>query len=370
MPKPKTQKPAKPKPAKPHYNWRISEAAHGILSKDWTLDKDEHQSDVLDRVLAFAGVAKKLASIMELPVGQIAPDALLAAATTRFEALSGNLKATADQMAQLKAQHDASQRTVALLTSERDALSARVAALQAELKDAATRHAPPVELLPFARRVLELSSHAGSLPPAELQSSLMRLAIDAITQAEGAAPAAVAPPPASCPCSLAATAHNANAAPTAATSSTRSHRTPTQQPQTVAAPAPTTTPMPVDGQTPDGHDGQNVNTSDAPPAEKNRNTAKAEAKLEKALEYLATLNTTATAKPDKWVVNASILASLTGCYRPAINTFIEARKQKIDELNAAHGLGPGHNRATARTHPNAIPELVKRFKEEVLGQPF
>ena len=60
--------------------------------------------------------------------------------------------------------------------------------------------------------------------------------------------------------------------------------------------------MPVDGQTPDGHDGQNASAADAPPAEKNRNTAKAEAKLEKALEYLATLNTTATAKPDKWVV--------------------------------------------------------------------
>ena len=97
MPKPKTQKPAKPKP---HYNWRISEAAHKALAKDWTLIKDEHQSEVLDRVLAFAGVSKKLASIMELPVGQIAPDALLAAATTRLEALSGNLKATADQMAQ------------------------------------------------------------------------------------------------------------------------------------------------------------------------------------------------------------------------------------------------------------------------------
>jgi hypothetical protein len=56
-----------------------------------------------------------------------------------------------------------------------------------------------------------------------------------------------------------------------------------------------------DGQTHDGQDGQNVSSA-APPAEKNRNTAKAEAKLEKALEYLATLNTTATAKPDKWVV--------------------------------------------------------------------
>ena len=109
---------------------------------------------MLDRILAFATVAKKLAGTMELPVGQIAPDALLDAATTRFEALSGNLKATADQMAQLKAQHDASQRTVALLTSERDALAERVAALQ----DAATRHAPPVELLPFARRVLEANN--------------------------------------------------------------------------------------------------------------------------------------------------------------------------------------------------------------------
>jgi hypothetical protein len=123
----------------------------------------------------------------------------------------------------------------------------------------------------------------------------------------------------------------------------------------------------VEDQKHDGQDGQDGSV--APAAEKNRNTAKAEAKLEKALEYLVKLNDT-TAKPDKWVVNASILASLTGCYRPAINAFIEARKQKIDELNATHGLGPGHNRAKARTRPNAIPELVKRFKEEVLGQPF
>jgi hypothetical protein len=53
---------------------------------------------------------------------------------------------------------------------------------------------------------------------------------------------------------------------------------------------------------------------------------------------------------------------MTGCYRPAINTFIEARKQRIDELNAAHGLGPGHNRATARTHPNAIPDSRQKVQ--------
>ena len=42
----------------------------------------------------------------------------------------------------------------------------------------------------------------------------------------------------------------------------------------------------------------------------------------------------------------------------------------IDALNAKHGLGPGHNRAQSRSNPNAIPDLVKKFKEEALGQPF
>ena len=187
-----------------------------------------------------------------------------------------------------------------------------------------------------------------------------------------AATAAVAPPPAPAPAPAPAPNRSQKPATTPAAPVTATVLPTAQQPtppeQPVNAPAPENV-TPVVDQTPDGKNGQDVNTS-AAPAEKNRNTAKAEAKLEKALAYLATLNTTATAKPDKWVVNASILASLTGCYRPAINTFIEARKQKIDELNAAHGLGPGHNRAKAKTHPTAIPELVKRFKEEVLGQPF
>ena len=253
MPKPKTQKSTKLSRPEP-VHWRISEAAHGILSKDWTLD-NEHQSDALDRVLAFATVAKKLAGTMELPVGQIAPDALLAAATTRFEALSGNLKATVDQMAQLKAQHDAAQRTIALLTSERDALSARLTTLQAEFQDAATRHAPPVELL----HSLAASSNSPLcriLPTAELQSSLMRLAIDAITQAEGAPPAAVAPPPVPAP--PAAIAPPATPPPTPPTQTQppqppptpQQPAQPTQQPQIVTPQtAPTTTPMP-DGQTP------------------------------------------------------------------------------------------------------------------------
>jgi hypothetical protein len=45
----------------------------------------------------------------------------------------------------------------------------------------------------FARRVLELSSKAANLLPAAFQGCLMRLAIDAITQAGGAAAAALKP---------------------------------------------------------------------------------------------------------------------------------------------------------------------------------
>ena len=181
----------------------------------------------------------------------------------------------------------------------------------------------------------------------------MRLAIDAIAQAEGSPAAAPATPPAP---------------------DVSKHTTPTVPrvlPHPPAQqPAQESTPKPV-GVTPDGqkhieHDG----SSEHPAAAINRNTAKAAAKLEKALQYLITLNDASSAKADKWVINPSILASLTGCYRPAITAFIEARKQKIDELNATHGLGPGHNRAKSRTHPNAIAELVKMFKEEVLGQPF
>src|SRR5208283_756327 len=135
---------AKPaKQIKPH-NWRISDAAHKILAKDWTLAKDEHQSDVFERVLAFANAAKGLASTMELPVGQIAPETLLDTFTTKFHTLSENLRKASAQVEKLKFDHHQ-------LSAERDALAARVAALQRQIQDAAIRQAPPVELLPFAR---------------------------------------------------------------------------------------------------------------------------------------------------------------------------------------------------------------------------
>jgi hypothetical protein len=74
-------------------------------AKDWTLAKDEHQSDVFERVLAFANAAKGLASTMELPVGQIAPETLLDTFTTKFHTLSENLKKASAQVDKLKFDH-------------------------------------------------------------------------------------------------------------------------------------------------------------------------------------------------------------------------------------------------------------------------
>jgi len=49
------------------------------------------------------------------------------------------------------------------------------------------------------------------------------------------------------------------------------------------------------------------------------NSAKAKAKLIKALDYLVALNDNSDNPAQKWVINEFILASLTGCFRPAIN---------------------------------------------------
>ena len=102
----------------------------------------------------------------------------------------------------------------------------------------------------------------------------------------------------------------------------------------------------------------------------NLNSAKAEAKLVKALDYLVAINDNSDNPGQKWVINESILASLTGCFRPAIKKFVENHRSFINQANNAHGLGPGHNRGKARTNPDAIPELVKNFKKDALGQPF
>jgi hypothetical protein len=109
--------------------------------------------------------------------------------------------------------------------------------------------------------------------------------------------------------------------------------------------------------------------TEGPQATTNLNSAKAEAKLVKALDYLVAINDNSDNPAQKWVINESILASLTGCFRPAIKKFVETHHSFINQANNTHGLGPGHNRGKARTNPDAIPELVKNFKKDALNQP-
>jgi hypothetical protein len=102
----------------------------------------------------------------------------------------------------------------------------------------------------------------------------------------------------------------------------------------------------------------------------NLNSAKAEAKLVKALDYLVAINDNSDNPGQNLVINESILASLTACFRSAIKKFVETHRSFINQANNTHGLEPGHNRGKARTNPDAIPELAKNFKKDVLGQPF
>jgi outer membrane biosynthesis protein TonB len=88
-------------------------------------------------------------------------------------------------------------------------------------------------------------------------------------------------------------------------------------------PAPVAVPAPVvpvaEPQTPPGggstehEEKEDKAGQEAPLA--NLNSAKAEAKLVKALDYLVSLSTIIPTTPaEKWFINESILASLTGCF--------------------------------------------------------
>jgi hypothetical protein len=136
----------------------------------------------------------------------------------------------------------------------------------------------------------------------------------------------------------------------------------------VAEPRAKETP-PEDGST-QGEEEETEGPQAVATATTNLNSAKAETKLVKALDYLVAINDNSDNPGQKWFINESILASLTGCFRPAIKKFFETHRSFINQANNTHGLGPGHNRGKARVDPDAIPVLVKNFKKDVLGQPF
>jgi len=93
----------------------------------------------------------------------------------------------------------------------------------------------------------------------------------------------------------------------------------------------------------------------------NLNSAKAEAK---ALDYLVAINDNSDNPGQKWVINESILASLTGCFRPAIKKFVENHRSFINQDNNTHKLGarpqPGQSKDQSRRYPSPGPQLQKR----------
>jgi outer membrane biosynthesis protein TonB len=176
----------------------------------------------------------------------------------------------------------------------------------------------PLALVPLARQLLELARKSAGLPPAELQASLMLLAFsDALSKFDGStappspAPTQQQPPPAQQP---SAEAHPPPAPPPAA-----------QAPETVVPSQPAAAPVtpvaepraketpPEDGST-QGEEEETEGLEAVATATTNLNSAKAEAKLVKALDYLVAINDHSDNPGQKWFINESILASLTGCF--------------------------------------------------------
>ncbi|MBV8273634.1 MAG: hypothetical protein JO170_00020 [Verrucomicrobia bacterium] len=249
--------------------------------------------------------------------------------------------------------------------------------LQSQLKVLEASATSPLALVPLARQLLELARKSAGLPLPELQASLMLLASDALSKFDGSA-APASPPPAqqqSPPAHQPPVAEAHPTPPTPSPAPTETASVPSQPPAAaVRAPVvPVAEPQAVKTP-PEGDSTAQTKQEEAArqeaPAATNLNSAKAEAKLVKALDYLVAINDNSDNPAQKWVINESILASLTGCFRPAIKKFFETHRSFINQANNTQGLGPGHNRGKARTNPEAIPELVKNFKSDALNQPF
>jgi hypothetical protein len=86
----------------------------------------------------------------------------------------------------------------------------------------------------------------------------------------------------------------------------------------------------------------------------NLNSAKAEAKLVKALDYLVAINDHSDNPGQKWFINESILASLTGCFRPAIKKFVE-------NPPLLYQSGKQHPRTRTRPQPWQSKDQSRRY---------
>jgi hypothetical protein len=174
-----------------------------------------------------------------------------------------------------------------------------VQSLQSQLKVLEASATSPLALVPLARQLLELARKSAGLSLPELQASLMLLASDALSKFDGSTapasppPAQQQPPPAQQP---SAEAHPPPAPPPAAQAPEPAP--PVVPPQPAAAAVAPVVPVaePRAKETPPGsadkeeEEEEEEAQNEGPPATTNLNSAKAEAKLIKALDYLVAIN--------------------------------------------------------------------------------
>lgn len=74
----------------------------------------------------------------------------------------------------------------------------------------------------------------------------------------------------------------------------------------------------------------------------------AQEKIDRAVKAVMKFNDRCSESSQKWAVNASAIARLTGCNRPAIRRYFEQHKSLVDAHNRRHGLTKRHNTAKGR----------------------
>jgi hypothetical protein len=197
------------------------------------------------------------------------PKSLAGALAERLESLSAQIDYQKSKERQLRIANNQ-------LTEERDALSASVQSLQSQLKVLEASATSPLALVPLARQFLDLARKSGTLPLPELQASLMLLASDALSKFDGST--GLPTPPAAQP---------PETAPTVVLPEPAVPIVPVAEPRAKETP-------PKGGST-DKNEEEEAQKEGAPT---NLNSAKAEAKLVKALDYLVAINDNSDTHPE------------------------------------------------------------------------
>ena len=92
-------------------------------------------------------------------------------------------------------------------------------------------------------------------------------------------------------------------------------------------------------------------------------------KLERALQAVVAHNEAQTSREKKWALTESSLARLTGCFRPAVRGFFDARAKEVEAHNQRHHLTGGHNAARGKKGETIEAEVGWRRAEEIIADP-